>query len=306
MDEDFIPVKKSQISLFKSFPLFYFSKENEPLLYKKEGERIKASRIKDEQFPDLFIRASDRENASHALYKTMNAHLAETIFSQGLVPIRQALATLVQEALEGPLNVSGQMLPETIEILFQGYNENKTLVESLAKLSGSSDKLVEHTVNILSLTMQFCTFHHYAEAKVKTLGVSAILHDIGCTQLSSEINHTKTKLSDAQFKEVQTHTVKGHRIIKESTCFEPEIAMVALTHHEKLDGSGYPKGIVDISEEAELIGLINSYEPLAYRGTSRHADPQKPYNSLQILKNEVMAGKYSKQMFVNFCSCLTR
>lgn len=305
MDENFIPVKKSQISLFKSFPLFYFSKENEPLLYKKEGERLKASRIKDEQFPDLFIRASDRENASHALYKTMNAHLMETVFSHGLVSIRQALSTLVQEALEGPLNVSGKMLPETIEILFQGYNKNKIIVESLAKLSSSSDKLVEHTVNILSLTMQFCTFHRFTQAKAKTLGVSAILHDIGRIQLPPEIQETKTKLSDTQFKEFQTHTTKGYQTIIDSECFTPGIAMVALAHHERIDGSGYPKGCTDISEDAQLIGLINSYEPLAYRGTSRHTDPQRPFDSLQILKNEVIAGKFSKQLFVNFCSCLT-
>jgi len=306
MAENFIPVKKSQISLFKSFPLFYFSKDNEPLLYKKEGELIKIDRIKEKQFPDLFIRASDRENASSALYKTMNQHLTETIFSQGIASTRQALTTLVQEALEGPLSVSGNMLPETIEILFQGYNKNKTLVETLAKLSSSSDKLVEHTVNILSLTMQFCTFHHFTESKAKTLGVSAILHDIGCMQVPPEINNATTQLSDTQFKEYQTHTVKGYRTIKDSGNFKREIAMVALAHHEKLDGSGYPNGDTEISEDAQLIGLINSYEPLAYRGTSRHGDPKKPYNSLQILKNEVMAGKYSSQMFVNFCSCLTR
>ncbi|MBP8828299.1 MAG: HD domain-containing protein [Desulfobacter sp.] len=306
MPEDFIPVKRSQFSLFKSFALFYFSKENEPLLYKKEGEQLKASRIKEEQFPDLFIRTADRENASIALYKTMNAHLSETIFSKGLVSTRQALSTLVQEALEGPLNISSKMLPETLEVLFQGYNKNKTLMKSLAKLSSSSDQLVEHTVNILSLTMQFCMFHHYTETKAKTLGVSAIQHDIGCTQLPPEMNNTKAQLSDSQFKAFQTHAVKGYRIITDSNCFKPEIAMVALQHHEKLDGSGYPKGSVDISEEAQLIGLITSYEPLTYRGTSRHEDPQKPFDSLQILKNEVIAGKYSKHMFVNFCSCLTR
>jgi len=94
--------------------------------------------------------------------------------------------------------------------------------------------------------------------------------------------------------------------IKDSACFTPEIAVVALEHHEKLDGSGYPKGNTEISEDAQLIGLISSYKPLAYRGTSRHEEPQKPYNSLQILKNEVMAGKYSRQMFISFCSCLTR
>ncbi|MCG8551256.1 MAG: HD domain-containing protein [Desulfobacterales bacterium] len=304
MDEDFIPVKKSQISLFKNFPLFYFSKENEPLLYKKEGELLKEARIKDKQFPDLFIRTSDRENASHALYKTMNAHLEETVFSHGLVPIRQALHALVQEALEGPLNVSGKMLPETIDILFQGYSQNKILVESLAKLSSTSDKLVEHTVNILSLTMQFCTFHHFTQAKAKVLGVSAILHDIGCIQLPPELHNTKTQLSDTQFKEFQTHTTKGYHTIIASGCFTPEIATVALAHHERRDGSGYPNGRTDIPEDAQLIGLINSYEPLAYRGTSRHEDPQKPFDSLQILKNEVIEGKFSRQLFVNFCSCL--
>nr|WP_319493740.1 HD domain-containing phosphohydrolase [uncultured Desulfobacter sp.] len=306
MAEDFIPVKKSQISLFKSFPLFYFSKENEPLPYKKDGKPLEMSQIREEQFPKLFIRAADRENASTALYKTMNQHLTKTIFSQGIVSTRQTLSILVQEALEGPLNVSGDMLPETIEILFQGYNKNKTLVESLAKLSSSSDKLVEHTVNILSLTMQFCTFHHFTESKAKTLGISAILHDIGCIQITPEINNATTKLPDTQFKEYQTHTVKGYHTIKDSGNFKPDIAMVALAHHEKLDGSGYPKGETEISEDAQLIGLINSYEPLAYRGTSRHGDPQKPFSSLQILKNEVMAGKYSSQMFVNFCSCLAR
>lgn len=305
MDKDFIPVKRSQIPLFKDFPLFYFSKEKEPLLYKKEGEPLKDPRIENEQFPDLFIRAADRGKASKALYKTMNAYLSETIFSQGYVYIKQALSTIVQEALEGPLDISGKMLPETLEILFQGYSENKILVKSLAKLSSYSDHLVEHTVNILFLTMQFCIFHHYSEAEVKKLGVSAILHDIGCTQLPPEIYNTKTKLSDTQFKGHQSHTVKGYRTIKDSASFQPEIAMVALEHHEKLDGSGYPKGITNISEEAQLIGLIISYEPLTYRGTSHHVTPQKPFHSLQLLKNEVIAGKYSKRMFVNFCSCLS-
>lgn len=306
MTEDFIPVKKSQLSLFTDFPLFCFSKENEPLLFKKEGQQLKNFRMRDQPVPNLFIRRSDRENASIALYKTMNAHLAQTIFSQELVSTRQTLCTIIQEALEGPLSISGKMLQETIEILFKGYTEKTTIMGSLAKLSSYSDQVVEHTVNILSLTMQFCIFHHHSGADTKKLGLSAILHDIGWTQLPPEMTDTRTHLSDDEFKDYQTHTVKGYQTIKNSACFDPEIAMVALEHHEKLDGSGYPEGKTIISEEAQLIGLIVSYEPLTYRGTSRHMEPQKPFDSLQLLKNEVIAGKYSKHMFVKFCSCLTR
>lgn len=306
MSEEFIPVKRSQISLFKSFPLFYYSKGNEPLLYKKEGELLKRHRIKTEQFPDLFIRTSDRERASEALYKTMNAHLTETISSQGFASTRQALSTIIQEALEGPLSVSGKMLPDTLEILFQGHCENKILMESLSNLSSYSDQVVEHTVNILSLSMQFSVFHKYSDTEAKKLGISAILHDIGCIQLPLELTDTKKQLSDTEFKEYQSHAVKGYRTIKNSGVFDPEVAMVALEHHEKLDGSGYPKGSTNICEIAQLIGLIVSYEPLTYRGTSHHMEPRKPYNSLKLLKNEVIAGKYSRDMFVNFCSCLTR
>ena len=306
MSEDFIPVKRSQIALFKRFPLYYYSKGKEPLLYKKKGDELKNSRISENQFPDLFIKTSDRKNASEALYRTMNAYLEETIFSKGVVTTREALSTIVQEALEGPLDVSSEKLPETLDILFQGYSENKSLLESLAELSSFSDQVVEHTVNILSLTMHFCMFHKYSQADTQRLGVSAILHDVGCTQLPSELITTKSKLTDSQFKDYQSHTIKGYRTIKNSSFFEPEIAVVALEHHEKLDGSGYPKGKTGISEAAQLIGLIISYEPLTYRGTSSHIEPQKPFHSLQLLKNEVIAGKYSRHMFVNFCSCLTR
>ncbi len=307
MQEDYIPVKRSQVTLFKRFPLYYFSKEKEPVLYKKEGDNLKDTRINGNQFPDLFIRESDREKASEALFRTMNAYLEEAIFSKGIVSTREALSSIVQEALEGPLTISAQKLPETMELLFQGYSKNKSLLESLAKMSSFSDQVVEHTVNILSLTMHFCMFHKYSQADMHRLGVSAILHDTGCTQLPSELITTKGgKLTDDQFKAYQSHTVKGYRTIKNSSFFEPEIAMVALEHHEKLDGSGYPKGKTDISEAAQLIGLIISYEPLTYRGTSSFAEPQKPFHSLQVLKNEVIAGKYSRHMFVDFCSCLTK
>ncbi len=113
------------------------------------------------------------------------------------------------------------------------------------------------------------------------------------------------KLSEEEFKEHQSHPVKGYEIIKESMHFDDTVATVALQHHEKLDSSGYPNGICDLTFESQLIGMIDDYEALTYHEKS-FRDAKEPYDSLSMLKEEVLAGKYSKEIFKNFCSCLVK
>ncbi len=305
MIKEYIPIKKSQITVFQNTPLYYFSKDNEPLLYKQEGAKMDDNRVASAQYPDLFIDISDRNKASKELYKFMTENLEEAIFSKGIVAVRGALAGIVNEALTGPLDASMEMLPETLDVMFEGYSKDYTLLDSLSKISSHSSKIVEHTVNILSLTLQYCFFHRFTEADCKQLGVTAILHDIGCTQIDLDIVESDVRLSDGQYEVFKTHTTRGYKMIKSIANYEREISLVALEHHEKLDGSGYPTGKKNISEASQLIGLIDSYEPLTYRST-KERKAQRAFNSLQLLKNEVLEGQYDKNMFRNFCSCLTR
>ena len=305
MNQEYIPVKKSQITVFHNTPLYYVSKDNEPLLYKQEGAKMDDKRVASDQHPDLFIHISDKDKASKELYKFMTENLAEAIFSKGIVTVRGALAGIVNEALTGPLDTTMAMLPETLDVMFEGYSKDYSLLDSLSKISSHSSKIVEHTVNVLSLTLQYCFFHRFTEMDCKQLGVSAILHDIGCTQIDLDIVESDVRLSDDQYEVFRTHTTRGYNMIKSSVNYGKEISLVALEHHEKLDGSGYPTGKKNISEASQLIGLICSYEPLTYRST-RDRQAQRAFNSLQLLKNEVLEGQYDKNMFRNFCSCLIR
>ncbi|MBF0303060.1 MAG: HD domain-containing protein [Desulfamplus sp.] len=305
MEEEYIPVKKSQVNLLKKTPLYYFSKDGEPLLYKKDGITLDVERIQLKNYPELFIHKSYKQEASKELYKTLNISLARAISAKGLATIKALLCEVVEEALNDSLGTSFDMLPETLEILFQGYSENKSLLESLTLISSSSSLLTNHTVNVLALTMHYCIWNKFSDAEIKILGICAILHDIGLTKIERAIVETDEQLTDIQFEQFKTHTLKGYKIINNLFNFEKEIALVALEHHEKLDGSGYPKGMTDISDAAHLIGLIDSYEYMAYRD-KKFRRAQKPFGAMQILKKDVMAGKYNKKMFVELCSCLTR
>ena len=306
MAEEYIPIKKSQVTYFRKIPLYYFSKDGEPLLYKQGGVPLDSSKSQSGKYPELFFHKSDKKEASKELHQTLNISLASAISSKGIAAMKDLMGEIVEEALKDPFDFPLDKLPETLDLLFNGYSENKSLLGSLTLISSASSFLVEHTVNILSLTMQYCFFHDFAESDIKKLGACAILHDIGLSDINQEIldANDKEKLTDPQFEQFKTHTLKGYKYIRSRSTFEKEIAQVALEHHEKLDGSGYPRGRTNISEEAQLIGLIDSYEYLAYRD-KKFRQAQKPFGSLQILKKDVMAGKYNKEMFINLCSCLT-
>ncbi len=306
MKEEYIPIKRSQVTYFQKIPLYYFSKDGEPLLYKKEGVPLDSLKIESGKYPELFFHKSDKKDASEELHKTIQISLVSAIASQGITTIKSLMGEIVEEALKDPFEYPVDKLPETLDLLFKGYSKNKSLLGSLTLISGASSFLVEHTVNVLSLTMNYCFSQGFTKSEIEKLGVCAILHDIGMTDIEQEVldaNEVK-KLTDLQFEQFKTHTLKGYKYIKSRSNFEKEIAEVALEHHEKLDGSGYPRGKTSFSEKGQLIGLIDSYEYLAYHD-KKFRKAQKPFGSLQILKKDVMEGKYSRDMFINLCSCLT-
>lgn len=304
MNEKYINIKKTQISFFDTIPLYYFSSDGQPCLYKKEGITFPKSRVQSNSYPDLFIRKSDQRIAYFELQRNLNKALYNATKFSGFEVMKELLCELVEEALRSPLEYSLHNFPETLEILFKGYSENKMLLKSLIRISGKSSHLIDHTVNILSITLQYCFYHNLSESDIKLLGICALLHDIGSIELQREIVESEEMLTDDQFEIFKTHTLKGFKFIKKHSYFESDIALVALEHHEKIDGSGYPNGKTAISEISQLIGIIDSYEPLNYRSKS-YRQAKKPFNSLQILKDETIKGQYDKKLFTNLCSSLT-
>ncbi len=94
-------------------------------------------------------------------------------------------------------------------------------------------------------------------------------------------------------------------MILQSTDFDMAIPKVSLEHHERIDGSGYPAGLTRLASYSQLIGLIDSYEALTYRGKI-FRKAKKPFDALNLIKEEVLQGKFSKELFKKFTSCLVK
>lgn len=288
-----------------NFPLYYFSESGEPVLYKKAGENLKEGSFENNQYSDLFIRKEDEGAVAKQLQAALNIEFARAISSKGIVAIKSSLCLIVEEALSGPLETNLTSLPETIEILFYGTKKNPDLLGALVVINNKSAKVIEHSVNVLALVAQYCFFKKYSEERIKIFSLSALLHDIGLCRIEKEIIEKKERLTDKEFLIYKKHAIKGFNVLQFYPTFDKTVSITALEHHERLDGSGYPNGVKQISFESQVVGLIDSYESLKYQEKT-FRQSLKPYDALQIIKKDVVLGKYNKKIFVDLCSCLIK
>jgi putative two-component system response regulator len=135
----------------------------------------------------------------------------------------------------------------------------------------------------------------YSAVLVKELGwttqaqdeirISIAMHDIGKIGLPDTILRKPAGLTDEEFEVVKTHTVLGASMLKGSDFSLLNMAYtIALSHHEKWDGSGYPHGLAgkDIPEPARICAVLDVYDALVHARIYRPALPEE--EALAIMK----------------------
>jgi HD-GYP domain-containing protein (c-di-GMP phosphodiesterase class II) len=109
------------------------------------------------------------------------------------------------------------------------------------------------------------------------------LHDIGLTKIDTSILSYNRALTIDEFKEVQTHTTLGFQLLKDEANIPLIAAHCAFQHHERMDGSGYPRGIKgnEIHDFAQLIAIADSYEAMTSHRAFRNA--MLPHEAMEVL-----------------------
>ena len=104
------------------------------------------------------------------------------------------------------------------------------------------------------------------------LRIAGLLHDIGKISIPAEYLTKPTRLTDAEFEIIKSHACNGYNILK-NIAFPWPVAEVAYQHHERLDGTGYPRGLKgdEILLEARIITVADVIESMATNRPYRHA-----------------------------------
>ena len=107
------------------------------------------------------------------------------------------------------------------------------------------------------------------------LTTAALLHDVGKMLVPDYILNHPGKLTPEQFDEVKKHAVYGYEILKATTGITHRQALVALQHHERLDGSGYPYGLTasKIDLFSRIVSVVDVFHAMTSKRVYRDASP---------------------------------
>lgn len=140
---------------------------------------------------------------------------------------------------------------------------------TLEKVSESRDPYTAgHQIRVTQLATAIAAKMELSIEKIEAIKFASLIHDFGKISIPSEILTKPGKLSDTEFALIKNHPSICYNIIKDIH-FPWKIADIILQHHERLDGSGYPKGLKDkeilletkILAVADVVEAMNSHRP---------------------------------------------
>lgn len=141
--------------------------------------------------------------------------------------------------------------------------KNPGLERIIKKLSKQNKAIFIHGERVAKLACSIAKKMCFSCKKIIIIECAAIVHDIGKTKVSTEIINKPAALDGNELVIMRKHPEFGYQLLQ-SVKAEPIVCQVALQHHERLDGSGYPFGLLgdEIIPEAKIIAVADVIETM--------------------------------------------
>jgi len=175
----------------------------------------------------------------------------------------------ILQQLTNNQNEQLKFINENLEILVQqrtiqleeAVNEG---IEMLALASEAKDDVTgEHIYRIRELTMKICFSLDMKEKETEQISFFSVIHDIGKIHIPDGILKKPGPLTDEEWKIMQRHTTAGEKILGRKPFYQTA-RLIARSHHEKWDGSGYPDGLqgAEIPLPARIVAVADVFDSL--------------------------------------------
>jgi len=159
------------------------------------------------------------------------------------------------------------------ELLDDLMSANQSLI-SLNALRASTEYTFVHSVNVCALSLLIGVAQGLERGDLRRLGLGALLHDVGMTDCA-ELAAKPGALTADEWEKVRQHPAQGFEMLRTQAGVHLYSAHIAFQHHERLDGSGYPRGLRSerILPFAKVVAVADAYDAMVAERPYRPAMP---------------------------------
>ncbi len=179
---------------------------------------------------------------------------------------------------------------QTIDVSVANHKLNKaiaSIVNAMSLAIESRDPYTAgHQNRVASIAGAIAEKMRFSKERIYYLRMAGIVHDIGKISVPAEILNKPGKLTDAEFNIIKDHPTTGYNILK-GIDFHSPLAEIVYQHHERIDGSGYPRRLKgnEIHVEAKIIAVADVVEAMASHR------PYRPALGIDIALDEIVKNR---------------
>jgi len=277
--------------------------KNKMLLFVEAGATLSSTdKVRIREAGDLYIKDEDAEKFS----SYAKNHL-QSIAQNPNIPLNEKSALIYDSASQSMLSLfdnpeslaNAQSAKAVVGSVMHLLTHDDATVESLMKIVAHDYYTHTHSLNVSIYALCFGKYLEFSEEDLSRLGESAMLHDLGKSKVDWEIINKNGKLTDEEFDSMKKHSGSGYDIAKILNIIDEDILSGIRHHHEKMDGNGYPDGLVkeEISLFARIIGICDVFDALTTKRS--YKDPMHSFDAISLMRKD-MATHLDQQLVVSF------
>ena len=148
---DYILIKNSQVENYFQTPLYIFNDDAGFVLFKPANEKIDIDKFSEESKKNLFIRKADRDDAIKEIQETIKNRLILNINSGNIHFVKESICEIISDTFHNNVDESIKSLPDTIDILYDGYSKASYLLRNFSGIDYSGYPLANHSANVMTI-----------------------------------------------------------------------------------------------------------------------------------------------------------
>jgi len=224
---------------------------------------------------DDVIKPELRQNAIKAIKETFYSFEKYNLYSNNTNFNEKKFAKEKKAYFESIGSLSKNIIDEIIS--------KKNIMINLVDIKSMDNYTYQHSVNVAIISLVLGVQLQLNQNELYTLCMGALIHDIGKVLIPKEIILKPGPLTDEEFNIVKQHTTKGYDYLKGCLDISAPARIVALQHHEKMNGGGYPDNIKNksINRFARIVAIADVYDALTSDRPYRKA--MSPNDALEYL-----------------------